>query len=220
MSNTSSKQTKANQQNALKSTGPKTPAGKAASKLNALKHGLLSQETVLPTEDADTLDKLAKELREELQPVGQLEHFLVDRIVSNMWRLKRLHRIETGLFTTESYGEMASRVRSHISDYEERVDKFPAPEWQDVTITDEEEHAKILEQASELDKLKKSDQTIISQAFTNDAIEYDVLAKITRYEVSLERGLIKALHELQRLQANRLGADTPPPAALDVDITK
>ncbi len=44
---TSDKQAQANRRNALKSTGPKTPEGKAAVRHNATKHGLLSQE-VLP----------------------------------------------------------------------------------------------------------------------------------------------------------------------------
>jgi hypothetical protein len=46
-----------------------------------------------------------------------------------------------------------------------------------------------------------------------------VLDKVSRYESHLERGLYKALHELQRLQAVRGGAFVPPPAALDVDLT-
>jgi hypothetical protein len=44
---TSEKQAKANRENALKSTGPKTPEGKAAVRLNALRHGLLSKEILL-----------------------------------------------------------------------------------------------------------------------------------------------------------------------------
>jgi hypothetical protein len=47
---TSKKKAGANRQNALKSTGPKTPEGRAAVRLNALTHGLLSQQTLLPDE--------------------------------------------------------------------------------------------------------------------------------------------------------------------------
>ena len=44
---TSEKKAQANRQNALKSTGPKTPEGKDAVRLNAMKHGLLCQEVLL-----------------------------------------------------------------------------------------------------------------------------------------------------------------------------
>jgi hypothetical protein len=49
---TSDKQAQANRRNALKSTGPKTPEGKAAVRYYATKHGLLSEDVVLlPGED-------------------------------------------------------------------------------------------------------------------------------------------------------------------------
>ena len=44
---TSSKQLAANQANAQKSTGPKTPEGRAVSKMNALKHGIFSKEVLV-----------------------------------------------------------------------------------------------------------------------------------------------------------------------------
>ena len=47
--NTTSAQLEANRQNAQKSTGPRTPEGKAASKMNALKHGVLASSTVVST---------------------------------------------------------------------------------------------------------------------------------------------------------------------------
>jgi len=62
---TSAKKAEANRQNALKSTGPKTPAGKAAVRLNALRHGLLSEEILLPGEDEEALRELEEDCPEE-----------------------------------------------------------------------------------------------------------------------------------------------------------
>jgi hypothetical protein len=107
---TSEKQAKANRKNALKSTGPKTPEGKDAVRLNALKHGLLSQETLLPGEDEEALRTLGERLRDELQPAGELENLLVERIITSYWRLRRLGRVEAGIFARELYGELAKRA--------------------------------------------------------------------------------------------------------------
>jgi hypothetical protein len=57
----SARKAAANRQNALKSTGPKTPDGKAAVRLNALRHGLLSQEILLPGEDEEALTRIIHE---------------------------------------------------------------------------------------------------------------------------------------------------------------
>ena len=59
---TSARKAEANRQNALKSTGPKTPEGKDAIRLNALSHGLLSKEILLPGEDEEALRELAERL--------------------------------------------------------------------------------------------------------------------------------------------------------------
>src|SRR5262249_32908862 len=45
-----------------------------------------------------------------------------------------------------------------------------------------------------------------------------VLATISRYEAHLTRQMNLALHELQRLQAARVGQAVPAPATLDVTI--
>ena len=79
---TSGRKAEANRQNALKSTGPKTPEGKAAVRLNALTHGLRSGEVLLPGEDGEAFSELGERLRAELQPVGELENLLADRIIS------------------------------------------------------------------------------------------------------------------------------------------
>jgi len=87
----------ANRRNALKSTGPKTAKGKRVVARNAVKHGLLSREVLLPDENRSTFRSFAVSLCEELQPEGALEIMLVDRIIAAAWRLRRIQIIETDL---------------------------------------------------------------------------------------------------------------------------
>jgi len=44
--------------------------------------------------------------------------------------------------------------------------------------------------------------------------------KVSRYETHLERSLFRSLHELQRLQEQRLGHPVPPPMALDMNVSQ
>jgi hypothetical protein len=96
----SPKQIEANRRNAQKSTGPKTPDGQAVSKMNALKHGILSEEVVVHGRWIDESDTefaaLHERLWEDLKPIGMLEEMLVDKIVSNNWRLRRVLKAESG----------------------------------------------------------------------------------------------------------------------------
>ena len=67
------KKLEANRKNALRSTGPRTRKGKAAVKRNALKHGILAREIVIPgREDAVEFSKLHAWLRKDKQPKGFL----------------------------------------------------------------------------------------------------------------------------------------------------
>ena len=95
---TSDKQIEANRRNALRSTGPRTDEGKAASSQNAISHGLLARQVVIAGESEDEFASLQQRLQASLEPVGELELMLADRIVSNFWRLGRTGRIEVELF--------------------------------------------------------------------------------------------------------------------------
>src|SRR4051794_37333813 len=44
----------------------------------------------------------------------------------------------------------------------------------------------------------------------------DKLQLLSRYELTLERSLFRALHELQRLQAEHQGQPVPPPVSVDL----
>ena len=51
MSTSSERKIASNRANASHSTGPRTPAGKAKTRMNALKHGLRAEQVVIPGED-------------------------------------------------------------------------------------------------------------------------------------------------------------------------
>jgi len=87
-------QTKANQQNAQKSTGPQTDQGKATVSQNAVKHGLFAAEAVIKGEDPAEYQAYHDQFLAELDPVGAVETMLADRFVSLVWRLKRAERMQ------------------------------------------------------------------------------------------------------------------------------
>ena len=89
-------QIKANRNNAKKSTGPRTEEGKTRSAKNALKHGLLARDTVLPGEDPAEFDSQLSALEADIQPANSLEFELVRQIADAQWRMRRLTRLETG----------------------------------------------------------------------------------------------------------------------------
>jgi len=81
------------------SGGPKTEEGKEASKMNAIRHGILSTHLLVSTGDPEELENFIEfhaALCEETQPAGMLEMVLVDRLAATLWRLKRLYIAEAG----------------------------------------------------------------------------------------------------------------------------
>jgi hypothetical protein len=87
----------ANQQNAAHSTGPSTPAGKAASSHNATTHGLSGHFAVLPHEDLGAFHKIRSGYLDTFQPGNEHEYFLVETMVESRWKLARLKRMEAAL---------------------------------------------------------------------------------------------------------------------------
>ena len=92
------RQLDANRRNAAKSHGPITPEGRAAVRMNALKHGLTAAETILPTEDKTEFEQFQAAFEEECRPVGPIEQVLVEDIVAARWRMNRIRKMEPGFF--------------------------------------------------------------------------------------------------------------------------
>jgi hypothetical protein len=92
------KQTAANRTSSQKSTGPRTTGGQAASRYNPLKHGIFATTQIMFDESAEDLAGLAAEYHEHHSPAEPGQRFLVDTLVNNEWRLRRLRRVEAELW--------------------------------------------------------------------------------------------------------------------------
>jgi hypothetical protein len=94
------KQREASRANAQKSTGPRTTAGKAASRFNALKHGIYAVHQIMFDEKPEDLAELSAEYHELCSPADAKQRLLVDTLVHSEWRLRRMRRVEAELWQT------------------------------------------------------------------------------------------------------------------------
>lgn len=159
---TSDLQIEANRRNARLSTGPRTERGRRVSSMNALRHGLTAQHVTVFDETEEDFRRFHRELMRVLQPKGAMEAQLCERAVICAWRLRRVYRIETGMF---------SKAR-----------KAWAPGGATMA-------------------------TDIETVYTRLSSQRDDLAKLSRYEASIERSLRRALLDLEHRQARRKGDD-------------
>ena len=100
---TSTARADANRRNAQRSTGPKSPEGKARASMNALKHGLTAEFAVLPDEDPEKFDALVRQWTEFYATDDPAAMAMIERAVSSKWKLDRCTRAETA--------RIAQRVR-------------------------------------------------------------------------------------------------------------
>src|SRR6516225_4152854 len=113
---TSYRQIEANRRNALKSTGPKTEAGKQASRCNALRHGLTAETVIGALEDAEDYEAFEAAITADYDAQSAVERELVLRLASILWRLRRATTMETGLFEIQA---------QHLRDYRQNCRVAP-----------------------------------------------------------------------------------------------
>jgi len=109
-------QIKANRKNAKKSTGPKTPQGKAKSAQNATTHGLTATHDVIKGESQDQFDAHKQSFLDTLNPKNAVETFLADRVASLAWRLNRAGRIERQML--DGFAADLQYLREHRSPWD------------------------------------------------------------------------------------------------------
>ena len=105
---TSYRQIEANRRNALRSTGPRTKAGKQAARRNAIRHGLTAETVIGTLEDAEDYKAVETAVTADYDAQSAVERELVLRLASVLWRLRRATSMETGLFEIQ-----AEQLREH-----------------------------------------------------------------------------------------------------------
>jgi hypothetical protein len=109
---TSFKQIEANRRNALRSTGPKTEAGKEVSRRNAVRHGLTAEAVIGALEDAEDYKAFEAAVIADYDAQSAVERELVLRLASLLWRLRRATAMETGLFEIQA-GHLVEYRQAH-----------------------------------------------------------------------------------------------------------
>lgn len=98
---TSNRKIKSNRLNATKSTGPRTPEGKARSSQNRRTHGLLSEAIAIEGENPARFNEIHQSLIAELQPQTPVEHILVENLAVYRWRTMRVWVLENAAVSHE-----------------------------------------------------------------------------------------------------------------------
>jgi hypothetical protein len=103
----------ANRANSIKSSGPKTPEGKAKSSLNAVTTALTGRTVLLANDDLELYNDHVESYRKKFRPVTEEEYALVQSIADTDWRLHRIPHLLLAL-----YGKAREEFAADFTDLE------------------------------------------------------------------------------------------------------
>ena len=170
----------ANRRNAQKSTGPRTPKGKAIVSNNAVKHGLWGHQNVISSENQADFCKERDRILSDLVPESPMESMLAERIVILSWRLKRIDHIQNqtidALSARNTSGPLMKLTKSLL--------------FKDSALP----HADSSDPANDL---------ALGRMAIKDFSNSRVLDRLLMYERRTESSLFKTNFEFQRLQLMR-----------------
>ena len=181
--------------NAMKSTGPRTDEGIAASRLNALKHGFFARDVVNSELDgsarAEEFNSLLDALLKEFQPESARERILIDEVAACCWRIRRILRYEC----REAWRNEESARRYAAS----------ATPTENLLTTMGQDNYSI--RRRKFAKLRRSGL----DAFVLPS--YDDVDKIVKIESIVKRNLYRALDSLERIRLGRTGSESSQPTS-------
>ena len=205
------KQFEANRQNAQKSTGPKTPEGRAAVRLNGVKHGLTAETIVLKGESQADFTNLLESFEAEHDPVTPTEEALVVQLALATWRLRRLYHQEAGFYTCQLQSLKGMQKDLNLDDAG-RMGHAAA--WSESTLTLfnrqearlERTFYRALHELQRLRKERESNLALVSQSTTI----------VTNKQVSIDPPYNPSVSE--GAEPPEMPPDPPPSAARAADM--
>jgi len=87
----------ANRRNAQKSTGPRTPSGKAIASMNAVKHGLTATKPLITGESEADFAGFVDRWLDEIRPTGARQELLAEQIILAAWQMRRVAGLRAGV---------------------------------------------------------------------------------------------------------------------------
>jgi hypothetical protein len=168
----------ASRRNARRSTGPRTPEGKAAARLNSLTHGAFAKDLLLPGEDPAALRELEHNFRRHYRPANAQEEFFLDRMILAAWRLHRLAAMECRVLRSQA---ASTSVTARLFDSLHSRLGLPAePSPPGASAADDDP---------------------VADAWVHDANTGNVLVKLCRSQTCQERSFYRAFNQFRRLRA-------------------
>ena len=170
----------ANRANARRSTGPRTPEGKARSAQNAVKHGFTASSfVVVRLEELDEVENLKQDLISVYQPVNAQELLALERAALAQQSMFRAARLESGFFTAcidEAYDTDGDPIRLLSRDM--LADNIPVLRAQNRNFG-------------------------LAAGFDRSARRSNTFTLILRYQAQAERQYRRAMEEFDRLKSLR-----------------
>jgi hypothetical protein len=151
----------------------------------------------LPWEPENEFEKFSLEFKNSLKPQGSIENFLIDRLITIGWRIKRIAILEAGIITVKCYENQKKYVESelHQMRFPERIDpelrnnKERFNKYIDVCILKDQIQSGMLEDIPTMG-------AIIQESM-------DTFITLQRYEKQLEKQFFMTLYQLEKIQNQR-----------------
>jgi hypothetical protein len=207
-----------NLQNAQKSTGPITPAGKQRSSMNAFKHGLTGNRLILQQHEHEAYTRLTTEITKNLDPQTELERQLVQKIIDTHTRLNRIAALDGnilnfGLTSNETdapHDDALETIAAQCRSWIENADSFEKLGRYEARLS-----RQLLQYTKELERLQANRKDEVRKAELQadfDAItRYHDARRKRQQEEEEEDGRQTAKYKTTSPKSASFRTDTPVP---------